>query len=43
MGTTIKCKNCNFTGAANMMFKTTSPTPFCPECGTSDVEVLYGS
>ena len=43
MGTTIKCKNCNYTGAPHTMFTGTSPTPFCPICGTSDVEVIYGS
>lgn len=41
MGTTIKCKNCNYRGDPKMMFNSTSPTPFCPECGTSDVEVIH--
>lgn len=35
----IHCNNCQYEGDANMMFKTTSPTPFCPKCGTSDVVV----
>jgi len=41
MGAMIKCKNCGYVGEANMMFQTTSPTPFCPKCGTSDVEVTH--
>lgn len=39
----IKCVNCGYKGPPHMMFKATRPTSFCPECGTSDVEVQHGS